>query len=113
RSVDPRAVFDLSWNGLEVPHQEPGAERDQEGWIGEDHSPGRITDPEGLHHVAKWDEEQRWRDQVGDEDQGPEGRGPAELQAREGVAGEQATEERDPRRHGRDKNGVPGPAGEQ
>src|SRR6266481_6307594 len=57
RPVDPRAVFDLSWNGLEVPHQEPGAERDQEGRVGEDHGPGRVADPEGLDHVAKRDEE--------------------------------------------------------
>jgi hypothetical protein len=48
RAVDPRAVFDLSGNGLEVPHQEPGTERDQEGWVGEDHGPGRVADPKVL-----------------------------------------------------------------
>jgi hypothetical protein len=74
--------------------------------------PRRVSEPDGLDHVAERDEEQGGRHQVRDEDQRPERCRPAELQPRQGVAGEQPAEERDRRRHRRDEQGIPGPAGE-
>ena len=42
RAVDARAFLQLLRDGREVAHQQPGAERHQEGRIGEDQRPGGV-----------------------------------------------------------------------
>src|SRR2546425_929958 len=71
RAVDPRALLQLLRDRLEVPHQEPRAERDQEGRAGQDQRPGRVAELAGPDDLRERDEEERRRHQVGHEDRGP------------------------------------------
>ena len=95
RAVDPGAFLELLRDRLEVAHQQPGAERDQEGRVGEDQRPRRVAQVEVADDVGERDEEQRLRHQVGDEDAGAEAAGEGEVEARQRVAGEQPAEQRD------------------
>ena len=100
-------------DGLEVAHQEPRTERDEEGRIGEDERPRRVAELEGANDIRERDEEQRRRHQVGHEDARADGTRHGELEAPEGIAREEPAEERDQRRHARDEERVPQPAGER
>src|SRR5579864_7129999 len=94
-AVDARAFFELLRDRLEVAHQEPGAERNQEGRIGEDQRPRRIAETEVADDVGERDEQQRLRHQVGDENPGAEAAGEREFEPRQRIAGEQAAKQRD------------------
>src|SRR5580692_6626648 len=57
RAVDPRALLELLGDGLEVAHQQPGAERDQEGRIGQDQRPRRVAEMIVADDVGERDEQ--------------------------------------------------------
>src|SRR6516225_4433503 len=44
-AVDKRAFLELEGNRLEIAHQQPGRERDQDGGIGEDQRERRVEQP--------------------------------------------------------------------
>src|SRR5437762_346524 len=111
--VDPPALLQLLRDRLEVAHEEPRAERDQERRVGEDQRPRRVAELEVADDVGERDEEQRRRHEICHEDRGAERARQRELQARERVPREQTAEERDDRRHHRDEERVPQPDGER
>ena len=98
RAVDAGAFLELLRDRLEVAHHQPGAERDQEGRIGQDQRPGRVAELEVADDLGERDEQQRLRHEVGDEDAGAEAAGEREVQPRQRVAGEHAADQRDHRR---------------
>src|SRR5665213_220022 len=112
RAVDPRAFLKLLGDRFEIPHQEPGAERDEEGWVGEDQRPGRIAEVEVADDVGERDEQQRLRHEIGDEDPGADAAGEREFEPRQRIAGEQAAKQRDRRRRQRDDHRVQHPGAE-
>src|SRR6266852_2239360 len=95
--VDAGALLQLLGNGLEVAHEEPRAEGNQERRVREDERPRRVAELEIADDVGQRDEEQRRRHQVRDEDRGAERPGHGEFQPRERVAGQEPAEERDGR----------------
>src|SRR5262245_41581336 len=58
RAVDARALLQLARDGLEVSHEEPGAERDQERRIGEDQRPRGVAELEVPDDVGERDEQE-------------------------------------------------------
>src|SRR6185295_12170159 len=104
--VDPRALLELLGNGLEVAHEEPGTERNQERGVGEDQGPRGIAELEGADDVGEGNEEQGRRHQVGDEDAGAQQTRHRELEPAERVAGQEPAEERDGSGHAGDEEGV-------
>src|SRR5207245_3414762 len=94
---DARTLLELLGNGLEVAHQEPGAEGDQEGRVGEDQCPRGVAELEVPDDVGERDEQERGRHEIGDEDRRAERAGHRELQAGERVPGQEPAEERDER----------------
>src|SRR6266581_9261162 len=54
RAVDPGAFFQLLGDRFEIPHHQPGAERDEEGRVGQDQGPGRIAEVKVADDVGQW-----------------------------------------------------------
>src|SRR5919106_5975034 len=67
-AVDAGALLELLGDRLEVAHQQPGTEGDQEGRIGEDQRPRRIAELEVANDIGQRDEQKRRRHQIGHED---------------------------------------------
>src|SRR3989441_7984932 len=61
RAVDPRALLELLGDRLEIPHEEPRTERDQERRVRQNQRPRRVADLEGADDVRERDEEERRR----------------------------------------------------
>src|SRR4030095_9239679 len=93
--VDARALLQLLGDGLEVAHEEPGAEGDEEGRVRQDQGPRGVAELEGPDDVGERDEEQGGRHEVGHEDGRADGARHGELEPAEGIAGGEATEERE------------------
>src|SRR5213079_3401673 len=113
RAVDSRALLELPRDRLEVAHQEPRAERDEERRVRQDQRPRRVAQLEGTDDVRERNEEQRRRHQVGHEDRGPQGPRHGEPEPRERVPRQEPAEERDRRGGHRDEEGVPQPLRER
>ena len=111
-AVDAGALLELLRDRLEVAHHQPGAERDQEGRIGEDQRPRRVAEPEVADDLGQRDEQQGLRHQVGDEDHGAEAAGAREVEPRQRIARQHAAEQRDQGRGDRDEHRVEHPAAE-
>src|SRR5207237_4160691 len=111
--VDARALLELLRDRLEVAHEQPRAERDEERGVGEDQGPRRIAQLEVADDIRERDEEQRRRHQVRDEDGGAQRARHRKLQPRQRVAGEQPAEERDAGGHDGDEERVPEPVRER
>src|SRR6185503_5313301 len=107
--VDPRALLQLLRNRLEVAHEQPRAERDEERRIGQDQRPRRVAEPEVADDVGQRDEQERRRHQIGDEDAGAEAAGQRKAEPRQRIAGQEPAEERDQRGQERDEHRVPQP----
>src|SRR3546814_1121742 len=58
-AVDQRALLQLIGDRAEIAHQQPGAERDEEGRVGEDERQAGIEDTIGEHHGGKRDEDRK------------------------------------------------------
>src|SRR6266581_9697644 len=58
RAVDPGAFLQFLGDGFEVPHHQPGAERNEEGRVGQDQCPGRIAEVKVADDVGQWNEQQ-------------------------------------------------------
>src|SRR5215813_14018137 len=99
-------------HGPEVAHEEPRAEGDEEGRIGEDEGPRRVAELEGPDDVGERDEEQGGRHEICDEDRGADGARHGEAEPPEGIAGEEPAEERDGGGETRNEEGVPQPVRE-
>src|SRR6266568_8365501 len=72
RAVDPGAFLEFLRDRLEIPHHQPGAERDQKRRVGQDQRPGRIAEVEVADDVGERNEQQRLRHQIGNEYPGSE-----------------------------------------
>src|SRR5918911_1494203 len=92
-AVDAGAFLELARDRLEIAHHQPGAERDEEGRVGQDQRPGRVAEPEVADDVGERNEQEGLRHQIGDEDPGPEAAGEGKVQPRQGLAGEKAAKE--------------------
>src|SRR4029450_8644584 len=92
--VDPRALLQLLRNRLEVAHEQPRAERDEERRIGQDQRPRRVAEPEVADDVGQRDEQECRRHQIGHEDAGPETAGQRKAEPRQRVAGTEPAEAR-------------------
>ena len=112
RPVHEGALLDLARDGPEVAHEEPGAERHQEGRVDDHERVDRVGEPEPHHDLREREEEQGGRDEVGDEDGGAEGGGAAEAQPRQAVAGQDRDDHGDRRRHDGDEQAVLHPGDE-
>src|SRR5262245_399680 len=112
-SVDARALLEFLGDGLEVAHEEPGGEGDEERRIGQDESPRRVAQLEGADDVGERDEQERRRHEIGDEDRSSDSAGEGELEAAQGIAGEQSTKERDGGGETGDEERVPQPVGKR
>ena len=69
-AVDQRAFLELERDGLEVAHQQPGRERDQDGRIGQDQRERRVEQAVLEDDGRQRDEQDRRRHQIGEEDRG-------------------------------------------
>src|SRR6266852_2735108 len=67
-AVDQRAFFQLERNGLEIAHQQPGRERNQDGRIGQDQRQRRVEQPVLENDGRQRNEQDRRRHQIGKED---------------------------------------------
>src|SRR5207253_11510173 len=92
RSVDERAFLELEGNGLEIAHQEPGGEWNQERRIGQDQREPRVEEIQLVDHGRQRDEQNRWRHQVGEKDAGAEVTRTAVAQPLDGIGGKSAAE---------------------
>src|SRR5262249_46038749 len=107
--VDACTLLELAGDGLEVAHEQPRAEGNEEGRVGEDERPRGVAELEVADDVGEGNEEQGRGHQVRHEDGGAEDAGHGEAQAAQRVAGQQATEERDDGGDGGDEERVPQP----
>src|SRR6266404_3226455 len=69
RAVDQRTFLQFERDGLEVAHQQPGRERDQDGRIGQDQRQRRVEQAVLEHDGGERNEQDRGRHQIGQEDQ--------------------------------------------
>ena len=99
--------------GLEEPHQQPGAERDREGRIDQHQRPHRVLQAEFGDDPRQRQEQQRRRHQVGQEDRDPQRLAVAARHARQAIAGRQRGDERDGDDADADDQRVQQPAREQ
>src|SRR5213594_4940616 len=97
RAVDPRALLELLGDRLEISHEEPRTERDQERRVRQNQRPRRVADLEGANDVRERDEEERRRYQVRHEDRRREGARHGEPESGERVPRQEPAEERDRR----------------
>src|SRR5207237_7520186 len=67
-AVDPRRLLELARHALEVPHQEPRAERDEERRVRQHHRAERVAEAEPVDDLGHRDEQQRLRNEVGGRD---------------------------------------------
>ena len=109
RAVDQRAFLQLVGDGAEIAHQQPGAERDQEGRVGEDQRPARVEEAQLRHDGGERDEQDRRRHQVGEEDREADLLRALVAQALDGVGGQHRRDQRDEGRHHGDHHRVPHP----
>ena len=109
RAVDQRAFLELERDRLEIPHQEPRAERDQERRVREDQREARVEELQLVDDRGQRDEQDRRRDEIGEENAHADVTRAAESQAFDRVGGEHAREQRNERRHHRDEDRVPEP----
>src|SRR5271169_3832742 len=113
RAVDACALFELARNRLEISHQQPGTEWNEERRIGQDQRPRRVAELEIADDGGERNEQKRLRHQISDEDAGAQRAAERKFQARQRIAGEDAAEQRDQRRHAGDEQRVGHPPDEQ
>src|ERR1700737_261440 len=113
RPVHESRLFQLARDALEVADQEPGAERDQERRVREDERPEVVVEDQRLDELGHAQEEQRGRNEVGDENRPADPVGAREAEPGQRVAGQDAAEERDRRRDDRNDRRVERPAREE
>src|SRR5229473_6310128 len=75
-AIDPGAFLQLLGDRLEIPHHQPGDERDEEGRVSQDQRPGRVAEVEVADDVGERNEQEGLGHQVRDEDPGAERAGP-------------------------------------
>src|SRR5439155_454040 len=68
-AVHQRGLLQLRGERLEEPDEQPRAERNRERGVGEEQRHQRVRRAQLGEHPVEWDEEQRGRDQVDDEDE--------------------------------------------
>ena len=111
-AVDARGLLELARDALEIAHEEPRAERDQERGVGQHDRGERVPQPEPVDDVGHGDEEERLGHEVGgghpDRDDG----GAGEPQAGERVGHHGPEHERHEGRHDGDEHRVVGPGEE-
>src|SRR5262249_49756907 len=78
--VDAGALLQLLGDRLEIAHQQPRGERDQERRIREDQRPRRVAELEVANNIGQWDEQQRRRNEIRDENRSSEHSSHRELQ---------------------------------
>src|SRR4051812_17847725 len=85
RAVDQGALLELVGDRLEVPHQQPGRERDQDRRIDQDEGENRVEQAVLMDHGRERDEQDRGRHEVGEEDHAADGVRAAVADAGDGV----------------------------
>ena len=109
-AVDQRAFLELERDGLEIAHQQPGRERDQQRRIHQDQRQRRVEQAVGLDHRGERNEQDRRRHQIRQEDRAADGVGTAEAQPHDRIGGEHAGGDRQHGGSRRDIHRVPQPA---
>src|SRR4029077_7543400 len=83
-AVHHGGVLEFPGNGLEEAHEQPDGKRNGEGGVNENQAPERILQAEKSDDPGKRDEEQRGRNEIGEEDGDAEALAPAAGEAGEG-----------------------------
>ncbi len=109
RAVDQRAFLQFVGDGLEVAHQQPRRERDEDGRIDQHQRHRRVEQAVGLDDGGERDEQDRRRHEVGQEDQAADELRAGETQADDGVGSHDAGDQRDEGRQDRHVHRVPQP----
>src|SRR6185312_748135 len=105
RAVDACAFLKLARDRLEVAHQQPGTEGDEEGGVCKNERPGCIAEAKVADDIGERNEQQRLWYEIGDEDTGAETAGERKFEPGERVAREEPAEKRDRRRKHGDEEG--------
>ncbi len=109
RAVDQGAFLQLEGDGLEIAHQQPGRERDQDGGIGENERERCVEKPVLEDHGRERDEQDRGRHQVGEKYRAADPLRAAIAQPHDSVSGEHARRQRQDRRCHRHQHRIPQP----
>ena len=111
-AIDARGVLQFVRHGLEIAHQQPGAERHQQCRIGQDHRGQRVAEPQTVDDVGQRNEQQRLRHQIGRRHRERHQRRAGEAHARQRIGEHHAEHQRDRRGDHRDQHRVVGPGEE-
>src|SRR5207237_10080357 len=85
RAVEERALLYLHGHAAEEAHEEPGAEGDGEGRVAQDERPDGVVDVQRADELRKGDEEDRRRNEIGEEDGDADDPVAVELEPRQGI----------------------------
>ena len=109
-AVDERRVLELAGDGAEVPHQQPGRERNEKGRVDEDQGPVTVVEPEPGNDLRERNKEERGGTRYRRKIPMPMLLPPRKRNTAQRIADQDAAEERQGRGTKRHDQGVPDPA---